>query len=130
MDNTIHVSLQWTSPQTSPRTTSSTSPHVISLNPLLEPSLRTTLERNILIKDNNKKKKRFHNGLNHLFSIGVELCDILCMVFANLTPMMYISCPKTKHIRGSRTAPWKGLWTLSGGPLEEGKGSVQVPVKC
>lgn len=55
------------------------------------------LERNILIKDNNKKKKkRFHNGLNHLFSIGVELCDILCMVFANLTP-------KTKHVSG--TAP-------------------------
>lgn len=52
------------------------------------------------------------------------------MVFANLPPMMYTSRSKTKQVRVSRTAQWKGLWTLTVGSFEEGKGSVQAQVQC
>lgn len=54
----------------------------------------------------------------------------LCVVFVNLLPMMYTSRTKTKQVRVSRTALWKGLWTLLVGPFEEGKGSVQAQVQC
>lgn len=52
------------------------------------------------------------------------------MVFVNLLPMMYTSRAKTKQVRVSRTALWKGLWTLLVRPFEEGKGSVQAQVQC
>lgn len=52
------------------------------------------------------------------------------MVFANLPPIMYTSQSKTKQVRISKTALWKGLWTLTVGLFEEGKGSVQAQVQC